>query len=104
MQNKKFKVAINSNGTHSDCLLAIIGNSNSGKEPVNLNDLMGYVRCRNAQYPTLVNTIQWDEKADAISLFDKGETEPYITITECTYDELGEVGTPVENDLENVLN
>lgn len=101
---KKFKVAINSNGTHSDCLLVIIGNSNSGKEKVNLNDIMGYIRCRNAQYPMLVNTITWDEKNDAISLFDKDQKEPYIIITECTYDELGEVGTPAENDLSEVLN
>lgn len=101
---KKFKVAINSNGTHSDTLLVIIGNSNKGKNPVNLNDIMGYIRCRNAQYPSLVNTIEWDEETDSISIFDRGEPTPYIVITECTYDELGEVGEPAQNDLENVLN
>lgn len=104
MQKTKFKIAINNNGTHSDTLMVIIGNSNGGQNPVNLNDIMGYIRCRNAQYPSLVNTLSWDEKSDSISLFDKGETEPYIIITECTYDELGEVGVPAQNDLVDTLN
>lgn len=103
MQKTKFKTEIHKNGVHSEMLLTILGNVNAGLAPLTLNDIMSFIKCRNAQYPTLTNIVVWDEKTDTIHISDKDQKEPYLSIQECTYDELGEIGAPADDNL-SVLN
>jgi len=100
MQKTKFKVQLHANGNHSNTLLQIIGNHNAGLANINLLVLCGYIKAKAAQYPNISDgneDVRW-ENDNTIHIGQKGK-DPYLSITECTYDELGEVGPETENDL-----
>jgi len=103
MKKTKFNVTVHKNGNHSERLLKIIGNHNEGKKVVTLSDIIGYANCCAALYPENADgrqIITWEGK-ETLHLSENGNTNPYLTITECTYEELANV---TEDDLTEVLN
>jgi len=84
----KFNVTIYGNGHNSKALLDIIGTHNEGKVKVTINDICGFISCLNALYPVLSNTVVKEEAGQTIHISNVNQKEPYLTITECTYEEL----------------
>lgn len=101
MQKTKFKVSIHKIGTHSQAFFKMFANHNADIKQITLLDIIGYVNCYAAMYPQIADgrqVVTW-EGEDTLYISDKEGETPYLTIQECTYDELGEVGTPAEDDL-----
>lgn len=103
MTKTKFKTELHANGEHFQAILQMVANHNSGLANIDLLTISGYVKAKAAQYPTISDGRQvviWDNKNDTLHISSEEGKPPYLSITECTYDELGEIGTPAENDLE----
>jgi hypothetical protein len=49
----KIKVDIHKSGSENDQILEIVANTNSGKAPIELEDMVGYLKCRRANYPII---------------------------------------------------
>lgn len=99
MQKTKFKVDIHSNGDFNEQFIRIITNHNSGKIEVPLGVFLMAVKSTYATWPvsTPETTVKENVGTHTIEIWE-GE-KLTLTIQEYTYDELGEVGTPAEDDL-----
>ncbi len=99
MLKTKFKVDIHSKGDFNDTFIRIITHHNEGKVNVPLGIFLMAVKATYAAWPvsTPETTIKENVGAGTIEVIE-GDKHT-LTITECTYDELGEVGIPAENDL-----
>lgn len=87
MLKTKFKVEINGRGNHSEFLLKVIGNHNSGQSFIDLDIMAGYMLAKKAEYPTLVDgRVAIKNDGDTIHVSDDNGETYYLSITECTYE------------------
>lgn len=94
------KLSIEIFETINDNLLAnvaaIIGNHNSGKHYMSLDELSGYIKGFASRY----NYKQWDMEQTGSILFLSCDNNPFFTITE---KQLTELNTTTEMDLVTTL-
>lgn len=90
MKKTKFKVDILKMGNESEQVLRMIANHNAGTTKIDLDAICGYLKARAAMYPTIPHTtftIPVDD-LNTINLSDDDGESVYLSITECTFEEL----------------
>jgi hypothetical protein len=92
MLKTKFTVQINAVGEFIDNLTRMIGNHNAGLVTIDLEVIKGFVKARQAEWPTISKSLIKQDDNDPSTIHisqDNGETY-YLSITECTYEALEE--------------
>ena len=87
----KFKLIVNGNGRELSEITQMVGNHNSGKASIDLEDITGYLKARKALYPSLfcASLVKPDlSEPSTIHLSDDDSKTFYLTIQECIYEEL----------------
>jgi hypothetical protein len=97
----KFRIdAINGNGQLLMDVVRMIANHNSGKSKIDLDMVCGYAMAEKAKYPETNKGLAIQHSGSnpsTVSFSDNNGESYYLTITECTFEEL-----IMPNQLENL--
>lgn len=94
----KFRVELTKFGTHTDAMVKMICNHNSGDARIDLSVLEGYIKARAAQYPTLFDGKNTTKVTDNNALHISENDVCYMSIYEIEVHELEVPNEEVNED------